>query len=215
MQRYSTSIMRVCPICQSEYWVEQRRVRKGQGNYCSSTCFGVSRRGISTAHPLRPMLPHPDDPTAFLVPLTKGYYAIIDREDAPLVERYRWHAAERSNAVYAAHKSRGVALYLHRVILGVADDMQVDHEDWNGLNCRRSNLRIATGSQNCAHQRLRPTRSGYRGVWPYKGGRWQVMVKRKFVGIFADAAEAARAYDKVARDVFGEFAVLNFPESGN
>ena len=35
---------------------------------------------------------------------------------------------------------------------------------------------------------------------------------RRYLGAFADEIEAAKAYDATAREMFGEFARLNFPD---
>jgi hypothetical protein len=47
------------------------------------------------------------------------------------------------------------------------------------------------------------------------GKKWQVQIKinhkSHYIGIFKDEEEAARAYDKAARELHGEFAALNFP----
>lgn len=160
------------------------------------------------------------------IPLTKGYVAVVDDEDAAL-SRFKWHAYEarfpdgsRRN-VYA---SRGVRLpdgrwtqvQLHRVILGAPAGIDVDHIDHDGLNCRRSNLRLASESQNGANQqRGRANRSGFKGVHRRSATRWRAVIRisgtLRHVGQFATAEEAARAYDAAASAAFGMFACLNFP----
>jgi hypothetical protein len=49
----------------------------------------------------------------------------------------------------------------------------------------------------------------FRDKWQ---GHASVDGKKIYLGTFTDPVEAARAYDNFAREHYGEFAVLNFPE---
>lgn len=69
-----------------------------------------------------------------------------------------------------------------------------------------------------AQRRLqRRTQSGFKGVYRY-GKNWKAGImnggKLESIGVFADAEEAARAYDARARELLGANAYLNFPEAG-
>ena len=52
--------------------------------------------------------------------------------------------------------------------------------------------------------------------WRRNEKKWQVAIringKKKHVGRFDNEEDAARAYDKKAREHYGEFARLNFPD---
>lgn len=149
-------------------------------------------------------------------------YAIIDEEDFDKVKDYRWRAifSRRAGRYYAgAAKS----ILMHRLILNAPNGMMVDHikaypnAELNGLDNRKSNLRLANASQNAAHSVKRITsRSPYKGIWFIKEtSRWRssirVNYKRIYLGCFAKAKEAAMAYDRAAIKHFGEFALINFP----
>jgi hypothetical protein len=105
-------------------------------------------------------------------------------------------------------------VYMHRSVLRAPKGKLVDHRDMDGLNNLRSNLRIATQSENQRNRRSSPHTSRYKGVSIYRGNRWRAKIvlngHQTHVGHFVDEVEAARAYDKKARELFGEFARTNF-----
>jgi hypothetical protein len=91
----------------------------------------------------------------------------------------------------------------------------VDHIDRNTSNNHVSNLRWATFSENLGNQLSRKgSASKYKGVSFHKEKRkWISMIggnkKRIFLGYFHCEKEAALAYNKAAKEIFGEFALLN------
>lgn len=152
------------------------------------------------------------------IPLTKGYVALIDDEDLALVSKYSWSANVRPNTVYGqAYVGGGRAghrkISLHRLIMQATEDQQVDHRDGNGLNCQRYNMRLCTDAQNKANGPKR-SKHPYKGIRPL-GKKWVAEISRPiggYLGVYPTPEEAAIAYDKAAKDTYGEFARLNFPE---
>lgn len=112
-------------------------------------------------------------------------------------------------------------LYLHRIIANAPKGIRVDHKNLNKFDCRRSNLRLATGVQNCQNVPKRLLRgvatSKFKGVWfDKKNSAWCSMIrppnwgnKRAWLGRHKSEIAAARAYNAAAKKYFGEFAYLN------
>src|ERR1035437_10259892 len=144
------------------------------------------------------------------VELTKGYFASVDDEDYERVVQFSWNAHITQKKVYAAgrDKNRNARL-LHRFILGITDPaIEVDHEDGNGLNCQRYNLRKCTTQQN-RQNKSKHGLSGFKGVsWHSQDRLWRARIfvegKELGLGLFTGPLEAACAYDMAAVKHFGE-----------
>ena len=156
------------------------------------------------------------------VTLTRGYEAVIDAVDVPLVDGFNWYAHEalRSDGtlrtVYAIRdatdrRGRRKRVALHRIISGYST-LDVDHKDGDGLNNCRSNLRAATRAQNIHNASIRCTnKSGVKGVhWAKEKGKWRAQIRcngaRKTLGYFNCRTAAAIAYANESRRLHGEFA---------
>lgn len=150
------------------------------------------------------------------VPLTMGYEAIIDAADAHLVDGVCWQANKSRNVVYAArHKRCGGKrsfITMHRVIISAPANVAVDHINGDGLDNRRSNLRLVSNTENMWNMR-RPSSntSGFKGVtWNNNIKKWRARIKvygeYRYLGSFADPKEAHAAYCKAAALHFGEYA---------
>lgn len=151
------------------------------------------------------------------VPLTRGKQAVIDASDVHLVDGINWQARVGSHTTYAmSSKQTGptkwIALIMHRMIVSAPDGMQVDHIDGDGLNNRRSNLRIVTAAQNAQNGKFRRNnKSGIKGVYWHKSkGKWDasITVNRKLIhlGQFAKIEDAASAYAEASARLHGKFA---------
>lgn len=138
---------------------------------------------------------------------------LFDDEDAALVLSHHWHVRtdpRSRDLYYAVTHIEGRKVRMHALILDQAD---VDHINHNGLDNRRTNLRRATRSQQGAN-RLPGTgySSRFKGV-SRERGRWRAYIringKRVSLGMHEDEIEAARVYDRAARNAWGEHALTN------
>jgi hypothetical protein len=169
----------------------------------------------------------PDDlilaPGTKAIPLTQGKYAIVDEADYEWLMQWRWFADDSGETFYVMRQETLIdgtqrKIRMHRFILDAPKEYEVDHINGDGLNNTRANLRLASHTQNQHNKRvMRRNRSGYKGVYLFsKTAKWGATIKidgkSTHLGTFDRPEDAARAYDKAAREHFGEFAWLNFPE---
>ena len=154
------------------------------------------------------------------IQLTQGKSTYVDDDDYDRLSQFKWHVYQAKNGVWYAKRSmRGNTIYMHREVLNLpikkGSGKEVDHIDRNGLNNQKYNLREATRPQNVVCGRIRSNKSGYRGIRQIYGGKYIARIgvrgERLYIGLFNTAESAARAYDQYAIEIYGEFAVLNFP----
>ncbi len=159
------------------------------------------------------------------IQLTQGQVALVDDEDYDFLNQWKWNASKskKDHTFYAKRieylpgglgKVRKT-IPMHRLILGITSSNLVDHEDHNGLNNQRYNLREVTVSQNKMNvNSYKGSTSSYLGVsWDNEQKKWisqiKVQGKRKYLGRFVDEKLAAEAYNKAAIVYHKEFANLN------
>lgn len=154
------------------------------------------------------------------IPLTQGKFAEVDKRDYIRLRKYKWHLQKgygdvmyASRAVTNPDGSQTIKS-MHREILDLHYSWHItDHKDRNGLNNRRSNLRVCNHTLNHANCKTIGRRK-FKGVSKIRD-RWRAYInsgnKRFHLGQYATIEEAAKAYDKAALKIFGEFARINFP----
>ena len=151
------------------------------------------------------------------ISLTKGQVTVVDENDYSWLSHWKWYAQPQSRGGFYAQRrdtNQGM-IFMHRLINATPDGILTDHEDGNGLNNQRYNLRNATPLQNMRNRRGKKCGTSYRkGVWfdRYQAGskRWRSGIridgKLKYLGWFHTEDEAGDAYAQAAVFYFGEFA---------
>jgi hypothetical protein len=213
-------------------WIAGGREAERRGVYpvCRIKCL------LEECGRLRPPYADPTSAGLWRVPLVgRGIggrkEALIDASSLPLIEggwcMVSGMRSETGKDAYVSLWSLVTRQYipLRRLVAGVTDDLlQVGHGNDDALDCRRANLVVTTVAQRCYRKRKiqsvngKPVSSQFKGVsWHKGGGKWIAMIHcggtTRYLGLHAREEDAARAYDCAARELFGDHARFNFPDS--
>lgn len=160
------------------------------------------------------------------VPLTRGFEAIVDACDVPLLAGYNWHAHVKwkpdgtIKSLYAHTNALGAdgkrhCVKMHRAIAEPEAWQEVDHINGKGLDNRRENLRCCLRHENMANQKKRSDNTtGIRGVYFFpRKNKWSARIMSQGVqihlGYFKDKESAALAYEDASLRLHGEFRRIN------
>ncbi len=172
---------------------------------------GHSRKG--QIFKARPYLKGNDSLSA-KIPLTRGMFSVVDKEDADRLCVYAWHVVTAKHLFYAKRKIPNTpAETMSRVILQLTpeDKRCIDHINGDTLDNRKCNLRICEFYENSFNRKTyRTNTSGYKGVtWSKDKEKWQPQIqvrgKRKHLGYFDDPLDAHLVYLEASRKYFGDF----------
>ncbi len=169
------------------------------------------------------------------IQLTRGLTVKVSDSRFDELNQFSWYALKgKNNFFYAARQDKGVHILMHRLILGLqkGDKRQGDHIDRDTLNNQDNNLRIATSlsnNHNRGKAKIGNAASQYKGVGAvsqtytkksgevsvYSSQKWRAQIKANGknydLGMYDLEIDAAKAYDIKAKELFGDFAYLNFP----
>jgi hypothetical protein len=152
------------------------------------------------------------------IPLTQGYEALVDDEDYEELSKYRWCAEVTPyGIVYAARsvrdEGRRYTVRMHRQVLhaltaGFA--VKIDHANHNGLDNRKTNLKVCTNAENGANRAgvLSRSGTGVRNVGFHKQtGKYRVMITKDYIikefGEYTTLEEASRVAEAARKELFG------------
>lgn len=146
-----------------------------------------------------------------IVPISGGNFVKVDNEDFTKVKNISW---SNLSSNYAHNQKNGL---MHRLIMNCPADMCVDHINGDTYDNRKINLRICTHQQNMMNTKIRTdSSSSYKGIY-YVGflKKWAARISfngnKTHIGVYRSEIDAAKAYDTKAKELFGEFARVNFP----
>lgn len=152
------------------------------------------------------------DCEAVRIPLTRGKFAVVDAQDAEMLQQYRWFYLSSGYAARHVVGGKGRKMMLmHRELMGATAAELVDHANHDGLDNRRANLRICSKAENQRNQRRNSKNTtGHKGVsYDKSRGKFaagiQVDGRHITLGRFDVIEDAVSAYEAAARKYHGEF----------
>lgn len=146
------------------------------------------------------------------ITMSDGQAVTVSPEDYEWLSRHSWRPSYSKKKCYAATSIKDGSgkwrkRYMHRLIVKPKGGYQVDHINGRSLDNRRENLRMCNSFQN-AHNRGANNGSPIKGV-RQENGRWRMTISKTY----ATQKEAAKAYNELAKQLFGEFAYQNEVEN--
>ena len=148
----------------------------------------------------------------------------VDDIDYNYLANYNWyHVLKESSDYFYTNTTNNYVIstmLMHHEIIKrklnineIPEGMNVVRLDNNAYNNTRNNLALATSSQACQNRKYSKGIVGYKGIHMDRDKyRAEIQIpngKRKFLGNYDTAEQAAYQYNSAANMLFGKFAYLN------
>ena len=161
------------------------------------------------------------------IKLINGTYAIVDDEDFPYLNRFRWiylkgvFATLPKNPNEINNTNRYVSVNMAYFLIKPKSPLQVKHINGNGLDFRKKNLLLVREGKKTHMGRKRISHFGKKPTSPYKGIIFRTGRRRPYsaridfnkqtfyLGCFYQEKDAASAYNDKAKELYGKFAYQN------
>lgn len=154
-----------------------------------------------------------------------GLYTMVDDEDFEFLSQFRWRLSRkgyvetgRSKILKKYYQKSGVQMQRLLMRDVVKEGLLVDHINGDKLDNRKENLRLVTMSQSNANRgkinfkHKNDKWSKFVGV-SWDRNKWRAIIckegNKEYIGRFYNEEDAARAYNKRALELFGEYARIN------
>lgn len=149
----------VCSNCGKEFErVFQKRDLNNKNFYCCKNCEAQHRKNKSTGKKKQNEIIINNDYAIIKIKnnLLGELDCLIDIEDIEKIKDYFWNIRYDKRhpkcTVYVESHYLRKRIHIHRLLTNCPVNYVVDHIDGNGLNNRKSNLRVVTQSQNCLNR---------------------------------------------------------------
>lgn len=151
-----------------------------------------------------------------------GKYALISKSDYLNTIKYKWYLGKDQYPM--AYKQKGVSIIrgksmkMHKFIyrsnnIPIQKGYVIDHINHDKLDNRKDNLRICTPKENSYNTSKRKNKK-FKGVKLMSNGTYCAIIskdgKRHQITNIKSEEEAAKIYDMMAEELFGEYAGKNF-----
>lgn len=151
----------------------------------------------------------------------KGKFMMVDDEDFDWLSKFKLHlntTGYPTVSIWDKKAYKVVRKLAHRMILGLINPkIFVDHINHNILDARKDNLRICSNKENKRNSLGKHMKNGQvKGAHQTPYGNWTSIIVVNYehihIGTFYTEMDAGLAYDRAARQHFGEYANFNFPD---
>jgi hypothetical protein len=146
--------------------------------------------------------------------LQSGDFYMVSISKWDMVSKYKWYCSKAGYAFSYDLGKMPLHRYVYMLHLGhkLPSDFYIDHIDRNRLNNTDNNLRMVSPQQNSWNRSVAVGKK-YKGVIKCKNDKWAAVIskdgKQHRINDIASQDDAAKIYNLMAQEMFGEYAALN------